>query len=183
MRSAALTLAEASYLATDYQAKFQHSFSIDRKLCLTSSIFITMKKAFILLFTGVAITATVHAQKTESSKVPASVKESFSKQFPDAKAKWEKENGKYEAEFKKDGHSMSALFEADGTITETETGMDASALPPVVLSYVKDHYKGKTIKEAAKITKSNGTVNYEAEVGGKDLIFDAHGNFLKAEKE
>jgi hypothetical protein len=35
----------------------------------------------------------------------------------------------------------------------------------------------------AKITKANGEVNYEAEVKGQDLIFDANGRFLKSIKE
>ena len=33
---------------------------------------------------------------------------------------YEKEGGKYEAGFKKNGNIMSALFEADGTMTESE---------------------------------------------------------------
>ena len=56
-------------------------------------------------------------------------------------------------------------------------------LPEAVLSYVKEHYKGKVIKEGAKITKADGTVNYEAEVSGKDVIFDSNGKFIKEAKD
>ena len=122
------------------------------------------------------------AQKLDASKVPAAVKASFAKAYPGAVAKWEKENGKYEASFKKDGNTMSALFETNGTMTESETDIKVSALPAAVLSYVKANYKGKTIKEGAKIIKADGTVMYEAEVDGKDVIFDSNGTFVKVMK-
>ena len=115
--------------------------------------------------------------------MPAAVKTSFTKQYPGTIAEWEKEDGKYEAGFKQGGNNMSALFEANGTMTESEMDIKVSDLPASVLTYVKEHYKGKTIKEGAKITKADGTVNYEAEVDGKDVIFDAEGKFIKDEKE
>ena len=123
------------------------------------------------------------AQKLDASKVPTAVKNSFAKKYPAVAAKWEKENGKYEVNFEQDGKTMSMLIEANGTITETEMDIKTADLPAAVLTYVKAHYKGKTIKEAAMITKADGTVNYEAEVGGTDVIFDANGKFLREEKD
>jgi len=141
-----------------------------------------MKK--IITFTAciTSITFAAFAQKIDAGKVPASVKTSFAKQYPGVATKWEKENGKYEASFKKDGNTMSALFEKNGTMTESETDIKVSALPAAVLAYVKANYKGKTIKEGAKITKADGTVMYEAEVDGKDVIFDSNGKFVKVMK-
>ena len=123
------------------------------------------------------------AQKLDAPKVPAAVKAAFTKQFPGVTVKWEKEDGKYEAGFKQNGNTMSALFEANGTMTESEMDMKVTDLPANVLAYVKEHYRGKSIKEGAKITKADGTVNYEAEVDGKDVIFDATGKFLKEVKD
>jgi formylmethanofuran dehydrogenase subunit C len=40
-------------------------------------------------------------------------------------------------------------------------------------------YKGAKIVEAGKVTNAAGTHMYEAEIKGKDLIFDENGNFLK----
>ena len=141
-----------------------------------------MKKivAFIAFITAISFAAS--AQKIDAGKVPTSVKTSFTKQFPGVATKWEKENGKYEASFKKDGNTMSALFEKNGTMTESETDIKVSALPAAVLAYVKANYKSKTIKEAAKITKSDGTIMYKAEVDGKDVIFDSNGKFVKVMK-
>lgn len=126
-----------------------------------------------------AIGFSASAQKITSSKVPASVKASFAKQYPGITAKWEKEDGKFEAGFKKDGKTMSALFETSGLMTESEIDIKVTDLPASILAYVKEHYKGKSIKEAAKITKADGAVNYEAEVDGKDMIFDANGKLIE----
>ena len=142
-----------------------------------------MKKLLIMTTFVAAIACAASAQKLDASKVPASVKTSFAKKYPGVIAKWEKEDGKYEANFKQDSKTISAMFEPNGTFTESETDIKVADLPATVLSYVKEHYKDKTIKEGAKITKADGTVNYEAEVNGKDVIFDANGKFLKEVKD
>ena len=67
--------------------------------------------------------------------------------------------------------------------TESEMEIKVADLPATVQAYMKEHYKGKTVKEGAKITKADGTVNYEAALGGKDVIFDANGKFLKEMKD
>ncbi len=139
-------------------------------------------KKITMIAVIVSLAFTAAAQKLKQNDVPAAVKQSFAKLFPGAAAKWEKEDGKYEAEFKQGGNEMSAVFESAGTFVESETEIKVSELPSAVAAYVKEHYKNKSIKEGAKITKADGTVNYEAEVGGKDIIFDANGKFIKEVK-
>ncbi len=142
-----------------------------------------MKKIIILLVV-IAIAFQAKAQKLDASKVPAAVKEAFAKKYPKiTSVKWEMEDGEYEASFKQDGKSMSTLQDSNGNITETEVDIKVADLPASVTSYVKQHYKGKAIKEGARITKANGEINYEAEVGGTDLIFDANGKFIKETKD
>ncbi len=142
-----------------------------------------MKKLIIITVTILSTGITACAQKLKEAAVPAAVKTAFAKQYPGAAAKWEKEAGKYEAGFSKDGNTMSALFEPNGTMTESEKDIAITALPATVLGYVKENYKGKKIKEAAIITKADGTVTYEAEVNGKDVIFDSKGKFIKEMKD
>ncbi|MCW3093930.1 MAG: hypothetical protein JWP81_4999 [Ferruginibacter sp.] len=141
-----------------------------------------MKKLSMLVMAITVITFAACGQKIDAAKVPAPVKASFAKQYPGVTAKWEKETGRYEAGFQQNGNTMSALYEANGTMSESEMDIKVSDLPVSVLAYVKEHYKGKSIKEGAKITKADGTVNYEAEVDGKDVIFNAKGKFLKEVK-
>ncbi|MDB5232259.1 MAG: hypothetical protein JWN76_3064 [Chitinophagaceae bacterium] len=141
-----------------------------------------MKKLFVMLFATGAAALAANAQKLDASKVPATVKVSFSRQFPGVSAKWEKEQQNYEAGFTQGGHASSALFEANGTFLESEIAIKASGLPAKVNAYIAKHHSGKNIREAAKITKADGEINYEAEVIGQDLIFDANGNFVKEVK-
>ena len=100
-----------------------------------------------------------------------------------------------EAQEKKEGKmdtppaTVSAAFNksfpgySKGSLKETEVVIKTSELPNGVQQYLKTNYKGSKIQEAAKITKANGEVVYEAEVNKKDLIFDTKGNFLKAQSE
>ena len=141
-----------------------------------------MKKLLMSVMAITAIVFAANAQKLNASKVPTAVKTSFTKQFPGTKVKWEKENGLFEAGFDYKGSEMSAMFEANGTMTESEMEIKVTELPASVMQYISTHYKGVNVKEAAKITKANGEVNYEAEVKGRDLIFDASGKFLKEVK-
>ena len=142
-----------------------------------------MKKIMILAVLAMSAAFTASAQKLNNTEVPASVKSSFAKHYPATTAICEKEGGNYEAGFKQGGKTMSAVFEAKGTMMESEMDIKVADLPASVLSYVKAHYKGKSIKEGAKITKADGTVNFEAEVDGKDVIFDSKGNFLRQTKD
>ncbi len=141
-----------------------------------------MKKlSMIAVITLTVFTAC--AQKLNASKVPAAVKSSFEKLYPGIPAKWEKEAGNYEVNFKQNGHSMSLLIDSKGGNKETEMIIKVADLPATVLAYVKEHYKGNTIKEGSKITKADGSINYEAEVSGKDVIFDANGKFIREAKD
>ena len=141
-----------------------------------------MKKLVLFIMASMSL-ATMNAQKISASKVPAPVTSAFKKQFPDIKSvTWELEDGQYEASFKKNGVPSSANFDKNGSLVETEVDIKVNQLPTAVPDYVKKNYKSP-IKEASKITKPNGEVNYEAMVNHTDLIFDANGKFLKELKE
>jgi hypothetical protein len=122
-------------------------------------------------------------EKHKKITVPKEVESSFAKHYPGTKAKWELEDGKYEAMFKINGKEASAVFDAKGVMEESEVEISSSELPASTAEYMKTHYKGVTVKEVAKITKSSGEINYEVAVKGKDLIFDAGGKFLKEIKD
>lgn len=122
-------------------------------------------------------------QKLSADKVPAPVKESFTKVHPGVKAKWEKEGDNYEVSFKERGKKGSCLIAVAGQILETEVEIAIEDLPGAAYTYVQKNLKNAKIKEAAKITKPDGTVLYEAEVNGKDYMFDDGGNFLNIAEE
>jgi len=141
-----------------------------------------MKNIMSLLVAG-SITFAACTQGIDNSKVPMPVKDSFAKDFPGSAAKWDMEKSDYEANFSKDGKTMSALYNADGNRQETETDINVSDLPATVQDYIAKNYPGKKIKEAATITKANGEVNYEAEVNDTDVLFTQDGKFIKTAKD
>lgn len=142
-----------------------------------------MKKKWMFFILALSTVLVVKAQKLSFAKVPTNVKNAFEKHHPSITAKWEKENTKFEAAYKENGHIFSELFEADGTMTESEITIKTIELPIAVTEYVKTHYKGANIREAAKITNANGSVTYEAAINKMDLIFDAAGKFIKETKD
>ena len=133
------------------------------------------------LLAGIIILTTINCNAQDA---PAAVKTAFTKSFPGITVKkWDKEDGNYEANFTKDGKSMSATYDAKGDWMETETDIKVTELPAAVAEYVKANYKGATIKEAAIISNLQSKKQFEAEVKGKDLLFDENGKFLKEEQD
>ena len=112
---------------------------------------------------------------------PAAVKASFAKLYPAIqKVKWGKENANYEAEFDLNKVETSCLFDASGTLLETETEIAVTALPKAVSDYVAKNYPEQKIKEASRIVDAKNVITYEAEVKGVgDLIFNEKGDFIK----
>ena len=139
-----------------------------------------MKKSIIAIAAILVSINTISAQKVKEASVPTTVKDGFKKSFPTAKVEgWEKEGANFEAEFDLNKVETSALFDAAGTLIETETEIAITALPKAVTDYLAKNHKGEKIKEAAKITEANGKIKYEAEIKGKDLLFDENGTLLK----
>lgn len=123
--------------------------------------------------------ATSFAQKINSDKVPAKVLFAFKAKYPDInKVGWEMEKGKYEAGFDLKKVETSVLITAEGQIVETESEIPVSELPKAVVEYIIAHYSGSKISEASRIVDAKGNATYEAEVKGKDLVFDTNGKFI-----
>lgn len=142
-----------------------------------------MKK---ILITAMLVTAIFRALFAQGRiNVPKVVKDAFSKKFPEAKnVTWETEKGNYEANWGgKSGKDNSVLYTPSGQFIEAGKAITIKQLPAPVVSYVKSHYKGTSITEAMQVTNANGKMTYEAEVHGKDIVFDDKGNFIKTEKE
>ncbi len=120
-----------------------------------------------------------YAQKIQTKDVPDAVRMSLHKRYPNAsKVEWENEKGNYEASFELSEAEYSILLNNTGSILETEVEITTDELPANIKAYVSEHYAGQKIKEAARITDAKGNVSYEAEIKGKELIFDSTGNFI-----
>jgi hypothetical protein len=131
--------------------------------------------------TGCLISISAAAQRVKIADVPAAVKTALQQKYPSASGvSWEKEKGNYEANWGGASHEdHSVLFTPAGAFVELVEAMPVAQLPAGVADYVHSHYPGAKITEAGKVTDSEGRTRYEAEVKGKDLLFDEKGNFLK----
>ncbi|WP_295793467.1 PepSY-like domain-containing protein [Mucilaginibacter sp.] len=140
-----------------------------------------MKKALVLAAIILAVASNLKAQDLKTKDVPAVVKEALMKKYPAAaKVSWEKEKGNYEANWGgKSGEDNSVMFTPTGAFIEIVKAIPVSDLPKSIAPYIKAHYNGAKIKEAGKVTDAAGKTMYEAEIKGKDLIFDENGNFIK----
>lgn len=141
-----------------------------------------MKKIllFVLMLAAGSTVLAIAAWQTP----PTAVKAAFAKNYPNAtKVKWEKEDGNYEASFSDKGSSWSAIYNSQGVLQESEQEIKPAELPAAVSAYMKEHYKNKAVKGAARITKADGSICYEAAIKGLDVIFDASGKFLKEVKD
>jgi uncharacterized membrane protein YkoI len=111
----------------------------------------------------------------EKAEVSDEIKTALNKAYPNAtEIEWDKEGNDFEASFENGDEELSVVFDAIGNILETEKEIEFSELPEVV----KVALEGEKVSEAAIITK-NGKTFYEAEVAGKDLIFDENGKPAK----
>lgn len=141
-------------------------------------------KRYISSLALVLLTASYSFAQEKSATPTAQAKATFKQQFPAAtKVKWEKEKGDFEVNFMEKGTEMSAVFSPQGSLKETERTITAAELPEPAKAYLEKNYKGKKIKEAAKITKADASVNYEAKINKTDLLFDASGKFIKVAKD
>ena len=147
-----------------------------------------MKKIMLAMLIGIISTVAM-AQTKDATKqkkqveVPAIVKQSFEKEYPKTKVKWEAEGDGFEAEFQMNGKDASAFYDKDGDKKELEEEIQKQELPASVIEYVKKNYSDYQITETSKITANKLVICYEVEVKKDDkktdLIFDSKGVFIK----
>lgn len=141
-----------------------------------------MKKIMLLVILLAGMNAiTVFSQQMKEKDVPSAVKAAFVKKYPDArKVSWEKEKGNFEANWGgKSGEDNSATLTPAAVFIEIVVAIPKNQLPSNIPTYVAAHYNKAVIKEAGKVTDAAGKQMFEAEIKGKDLIFDEKGNFIK----
>ena len=115
--------------------------------------------------------------------VTAAAAKTFRQMFPKASGvKWEKENSReYEAGFLLDGRKMSANFSATGEWLETETPIEISSAPAVVMDgFTKSNPKA-IVKQVYRIeskTQKYFEVEYTINGRKKELKIAADGKTM-----
>jgi hypothetical protein len=123
----------------------------------------------------------VRAQHVREMDIPGPVVLALMKKFPDAqKVRWEIEKGNFEANWGgRSREDSAATFTPSGAFLELVEAISIHQLPANIAPYVAKKYSGARIREAGKVTDAFGKHFYEAEIKGKDLIFDEQGHFVK----
>lgn len=142
-----------------------------------------MRTLFTIVTLGLGFSL-ANAQTVKDAEVPTPVKDALKKQYPTAKVeKWEKEGANYEAELKINKVESSVVYDSNGKFLEAEIEIKTSELPKAVTEYINKNLAGKKVKEASKISSSDGKISYEAEVDNIDYILDSNGTLLKKEED
>lgn len=115
--------------------------------------------------------------------VPKAVKDALMAAHPDAQnVKWEKEGKNWEGEFQRNGREISVEISADGTILATESELKNGEYPSAINDYLASNFADYELEEVMKV-ESNGTLGYEVEIEvnekGREMLFDANGQFQK----
>lgn len=138
-----------------------------------------MKKIFAIGLVCLSIMA-VNAQKLNEAVVPVIIKNAFVKMYPDIKnAEWNMESSLYKARFAEKNYKGSVMFDKNGKWTEREVVVPEKSLPASIETYMQTNYKNMKIKEAAKVTKASGEIQYKVTIGGKQILFTKEGDFIK----
>ena len=143
-----------------------------------------MKKLILILSTILALSNC--KQNNSDEPVPEIIKKAFDKIHPNAVIlKWNDESPVWEAKYKEGAEVGAVSFDANGSVTETELVIAKEQLPDgsAIPDYIATNYPKEKIQSCEKITLANGTVTYEIQITGKELVFDQAGNFLEEEKD
>jgi acyl-CoA synthetase (AMP-forming)/AMP-acid ligase II len=142
-----------------------------------------MKKLMILLaFAGFFMQT--QAQKLMEKEVPTAVTAAFYKAHPTLKdVDWSRDKEYYVAKYEIEKADIWTYYDAAGKVLKAKMAIVAGALPAPIMEYVKKTYKEDEVKDAYKITDSEGVVTYEAKVKDMNLFFNSKGDFIKSVKD
>lgn len=137
-----------------------------------------MKKLIFVLF-AITFCSNINAQNLTESQVPEAVLNAFNTIYPDAdNVEWEAEGAYFEGGIKINDMVTSVLFDANGSVIQTESQISESDLPEGATDYISKNLNNGQIDEAAKITDPSGKISYMAEVKGSEYMFDQDGKLL-----
>ncbi len=149
-----------------------------------------MKNLFFLIMVslfGLIVACSPDSEGTDSSSVPAPVKEAFERSNKEVKdMKWYMKGEKYEAVYKENGLERAVVYDASGNMVMSEVEILEEDLPLIIRTYLSESYEGSPILEVEKITNGEGVfydIDLKADEGNKELIFDEEGNLVSDDLE
>jgi len=139
-----------------------------------------MKGNLILVCLILTVVTAFAQPSTAVSQIPANVKSTFDHYYPNtANVTWEQEGPYYIPSFTNSNGVTKLVIDLKGALIQTSVKILPSTLPAAATSYISANYSGQSVADAEQLTMFNHSTRYEAIVGGKDLIFDSNGNFIR----
>jgi hypothetical protein len=148
-----------------------------------------MKKLFLaIVLSGLSLTVTQAQTATASAaqtltpvttdRVPAAVKNKFAADYPAIKApRWGKKGDNYQAYFKENNKTGTAIYSPAGAIIYSSGQIDVSSLPKKATDYLAKNNNGQPVKNATQIKDAKGNMHYQViAANGKNFSFDGLGN-------
>ena len=133
-----------------------------------------MKKLLLIIYIFVSMSAFAQLG------IPGNVQNTFNEIYPNStNLIWATEQGFFIPAFTNNNVPTKLLMDLKGAVLHTSVKIAPSALPAVSSSFIAANYPGQTVSDAELITMKSNFIRYEAIVGGKDLIFDADGKFIR----
>ncbi|NCU04999.1 MAG: hypothetical protein GXC73_13535 [Chitinophagaceae bacterium] len=144
-----------------------------------------MKYVFSLMILLISVSTVTQAQQLFS--VPDIVKQTFDKQYPDAKdLKWSGGLDNHIVRFTSGDKKLKAVYTPKGDWVSTEEQVKLEALPEVVQQGFKDSkYKEWAVKDVLTVTKPRAEANeyfiivQKNAINKKKLVFDAKGRLYE----
>jgi hypothetical protein len=143
-------------------------------------------KNFILLFALASFAAPLWAQKLAATDVPQAVIAAFKKSNPTvSNPEWDKDKSNFRARYIVDKKPRSITYSSSGTLIVHDSKVAIATLPPGVKVYLDKNFPGHAddVNKVLKMTKKDGTVTYDVEIDGNDLIFDSKGTYIRTMKK
>lgn len=138
------------------------------------SLSLTLSSAFLLL-SGLAWPCLLNGQNVSTDDVPALVKTSFAKYYPNVtKVKWNREDQVFEAKYFEGSNRHDAEFDMQGLLLARERVISESELPKEVLEAYRKDFPEHDLTEIEEITDArSGKITYELDITRGKRKFEA----------
>ena len=143
-----------------------------------------MKQIMLFLSAVLLISLTGFSQEITPDKVPAQVKQTFTKMFPNpTEVKYGMEKKNYVISFKDQEAEKSAGFSSTGRWLETQTKITETDIPKKVMKAVNKSFKGYTMTDIATVESPSVELSYKMnlknDIQGYEVQFGPKGNLMK----
>jgi glycine betaine/choline ABC-type transport system substrate-binding protein len=145
-----------------------------------------MKKIIIVFILSLLTGMASFSQEITPDKVPTAVKQSFARQFPDAKmVQYEQNNTDYIISFLEQAKQFIVTYNSSGKVLETDKEITQAGIPKEVLSSVTKNFPEYQIVTVVRREAVDKGVCYEMDLkkddAGYSVRFSDKGEILQKE--